>query len=153
MVISVNDFVRKCLIVFLYEPNIQARKLFRWNNLTYSYFRSNRSRKSLAPRESISYVTGHKKDLPQFMLHPLTLLICPQNIFKGWSYCLTPFEEAPPSMNLESFCELLKTAATNIDVYNQLTTTKRYSSTTYTVNQHEQKTKLPNLAAAKFVKI
>lgn len=81
--VSLEQLVGELFYVLLHEPNIQAHKLFCWNSVTFSELRKKPSAGSSVARDSITYVTPHRKDLPKFSVRPKTLLMRLKDIFKG----------------------------------------------------------------------
>jgi len=113
--VTLDEFVKYLAHHILFEPNIQARKISRWNNITYSEFKTKFHKEHEASSACLDHLKNHHKDLPDHMSSPQILLNRIRDIFKDEPWCTALYERSSITQNPEAFSELIKTAASNAD--------------------------------------
>ncbi|KAI0565266.1 hypothetical protein FGB62_20g18 [Gracilaria domingensis] len=112
---SIDTFLEELYKLILYEPNIQQRKINRWQSIHFGSFKAEHPSLHESSSRCIDHISAHSKDLPPHMCNSLTVLQKMREVFYNESWCQSIYEKSLPTMDPDSFAELIKTAAANQD--------------------------------------
>lgn len=138
--------------LLLFKPNIQARKINRWNTIAYENFHVKHSTHHEAASICIDHVKVHHRDLPFFMSAPQLVLNRIREIFNGETWCKALFEKHLPHQTPATFAELIKTAAPNIDDQIKPRPDQNSASSTYHIHLNAKLDSTATLLAGFFAK-
>lgn len=125
---SIDELVDHIKNSCLYDKDIQGRRATRWNEITYSDFRSRHATEDAATRACIDHVTSYHKDLPKHLTSDTSLLDRIKQIFANEPWCETLYERSSGHQTAIMFSQALITAAANAD------NRKRVKGSTMSIN-------------------